>query len=180
MVEEKKVGGLENNQEEKHIRPNWDEYFMEMAKTASKRATCSRGRSGSIAVKDNQILVTGYVGAPKGFPDCDEVGHLMKKTDHGDGTVSNHCVRTIHAEQNLICQAAKRGVSVDGATIYCRMVPCVTCCMLLVNCGIKRVVAERHYHQGGQDILKQAGIKLDVLYDDEVQAYEGMTEKKEQ
>ena len=79
-------------------RPSWDEYFMELANTASKRATCDRGRSGCVIVKDRQLLVTGYVGSPSGLPHCDEVGHLFRKTIEADGRITTHCVRTVHAE----------------------------------------------------------------------------------
>jgi dCMP deaminase len=145
---------------------------MEVADAISKRATCDRGRSGCVIAKDKQILVTGYVGSPKGLPHCDEVGHQMKKTIHEDGSESNHCVRTVHAEQNAICQAAKRGVSLDGATVYCRMTPCRTCAMLLINCGIKRIVCERKYHAGteSEEMFKTAGIELEYKFD-ELQEY---------
>jgi dCMP deaminase len=153
-------------------RPSWDEYFMELANTASKRATCDRGRSGCVIVKNKQVLVTGYVGSPTGLPHCDDVGHLFRKTIHSDGSVSNHCVRTVHAEQNAICQAARRGISLDGATLYCRMTPCRTCAMLIINCGIKRVVCERKYHDGkeSEEMFKLANVKLEFFHD-EIQQY---------
>lgn len=156
-----------------YTRPSWDEYFMEMANTVSKRATCDRGRSGCVIVKDRQILVTGYVGSPAGLPHCDEVGHLFHQTIDADGTVSNHCVRTVHAEQNAICQAARRGIALDGATLYCRMTPCRTCAMLIINCGIKRVVCERKYHCGAEseEMFRMAGIEIEFFYD-EIQQYD--------
>ena len=151
----------------KDSRPTWDEYFMEVCRSIAKRATCNRGKSGCVIARDNQILVTGYVGAPTGLPHCDEVGHQLKKTQHEDGTVTQHCVRTVHAEQNAICQAAKRGISIEGGTLYCKMTPCRTCAMLIINCGIVRVVAERRYHDAADTIamFKQAGIKLEHLSD---------------
>jgi dCMP deaminase len=154
-------------------RPSWDEYFMEVCEAISKRATCERGRSGCVIAKDKQLLVTGYVGAPAGLPHCDDVGHLFKQMIHEDGTTTTHCVRTVHAEQNAICQAAKRGIPIDGATLYCRMTPCRTCAMLIINCGIKRVVAQRRYQDSKDSIemFKQAGIVLEHIYD-EVQKYE--------
>ena len=154
-------------------RPSWDEYFMDLANTASKRATCDRGRSGCVIVKNRHVLVTGYVGSPAGLPHCDEVGHLFSKTIHSDGSISNHCIRTVHAEQNAICQAARRGIALEGATLYCRMTPCRTCAMLIINCGIKRVVCERKYHKGAEseEMFRQAGIELEFFYD-EVQKYE--------
>ena len=157
----------------KHIRPSWDEYFMEIARTVAKRATCDRGRSGCVIVRDKQVLVTGYVGSPKGLPHCDDVGHLMKKVVHDDGSVTQHCVRTVHAEQNAICQAARRGMALEGGTLYCRMTPCRTCAMLIINCGIKRVVCEKKYHAGGESetMLLEAGIEL-IFLNEETEKYE--------
>ena len=136
-----------------------------------ERATCDRGRSGCVIVKDKQILVTGYVGSPRGLPHCDDVGHLFKKMIHEDGTVTQHCVRTVHAEQNAICQAARRGIALDGSTLYCRMTPCRTCAMLIINCGIVRVVCERRYHAGAEteEMFRQVGIELVYKYDEVVQ-----------
>ena len=148
------------------VRPSWDEYFMEVVHALAKRATCGRGRTACVIVKDRQILVSGYVGSPPGFPHCDEVGHLMRKVIDDKGGISEHCVRTLHAEQNAVCQAAKRGVSLDGATLYCIMEPCRTCAMLLIACGIKRVVSEYRYHTGeGENLMRQAGMQLDYLHD---------------
>lgn len=163
---------MTKNNESKYIRPTWDEYFMEVMESISKRATCSRGRSGCVIAKDNQLLVTGYVGSPIGLPHCDEVGHLMKKVIHEDDKITEHCVRTVHAEQNAICQAAKKGVALEGATLYCRMTPCRVCAMLIINCGIKRVVCERKYHSGGdsEQMFKEAGVKLEFFHD-EIQQY---------
>lgn len=156
----------------KYKRPSWDEYFMEVADAISKRATCDRGRSGCVIAKDKQVLATGYVGSPVGFPHCDEIGHQMKKLIHEDGSVTEHCVRTVHAEQNAICQAAKRGVSINGATVYCRMTPCRTCAMLLINCGIANIYCERKYHAGAESeqMFKKAGIKLKYKYN-KIQEY---------
>ncbi len=150
------------NKNEIDNRPSWDDYFMEVANAISKRATCDRGQSGCVIAKDRQFIVSGYVGSPSGFSHCDEVGHHMKKVTHEDGSITEHCMRTVHAEQNAICQAARIGVSISGATIYTRMTPCRTCAMLLVNCGIKRVVCERKYHQGEESerLFKEAGIEL--------------------
>jgi len=153
-------------------RPSWDEYFMEVASSIAKRATCDRGRSGCVIARDNQILATGYVGAPAGLPHCDEAGHEMRKLLREDGTITQHCVRTVHAEQNAICQAAKRGVAIDGATLYCRMTPCRTCAMMIINCGVKRIVAERRYHAGAESeaMLAEAGVTLEYVHD-EVEKY---------
>lgn len=163
---------VERGNEKKDNRPSWDEYFLDMADAVSRRATCDRGKSGCVIVRDKQLLVSGYVGSPAGFPHCDEVGHQMKQVTHEDGNITDHCMRTIHAEQNAICQAAKLGVPISGATIYTRMTPCRTCAMLLINCGIKRVVCEKKYHAGAEseEMFKQAGIQIDYKYE-EIQAY---------
>lgn len=155
-----------------HKRPSWDDYFIEMMEAISKRATCDRGRSGCVITKDNQVISTGYVGSATGDEHCDEAGHLYQKRLNPDGSTSNHCVRTVHAEQNAICQAAKRGISVDGATLYCRMTPCPVCAKMIINCGIKRVVAQRKYHDGKQseDLFKKCKVKLEYVFD-EVQEY---------
>jgi len=155
-------------------RPSWDEYFLDIMNSVAARGTCDRGRSGCVITKDKQILATGYVGSPIGLPHCDDIGHQIKKVIHvdEDNRTTEHCVRTIHAEQNAICQAAKRGVSIDGATLYSRMTPCRVCAMMIINCGIKRVVAERKYHAGGESIamFEKVGIELIHIHD-EVQRY---------
>ena len=154
-------------------RPSWDEYFMEVCEAISKRATCERGRSGCVIAKDKQLLVTGYVGAPSGLLHCDEAGHQLKQLVHEDGSVTTHCVRTVHAEQNAICQAAKRGISINGATLYCRMTPCRTCAMLIINCGIVRVVCQRRYHDAAdsEGMFAKAEIKLEYI-SKEVEEYD--------
>ena len=136
------------------------------------RGTCDRGYAGSVIVKDKRVISTGYVGSPAGLPHCDEVGHEMNTVINEDGTKSMHCVRTTHAEQNAIVQAARFGLAIDGSTIYCKMVPCYVCAKLFVTAGIKRVVAGKDYHASkrSKDIFKKAGIKLEII-NKEVQKY---------
>jgi dCMP deaminase len=154
-------------------RPSWDEYFLGLADAASKRSTCNRGRSGCVIVRDKQVLATGYAGSPTGLPHCDDVGHLMKKVIEEDGQITEHCLRTVHSEQNAICQAAKRGISIQGATIYTRMTPCRTCAMQLINCGISRVLCERKYQQSDESdkLFHDAGVTIEYKYD-EFQKYD--------
>lgn len=158
-----------------YVRPSWDEYFIEISRMVASRGTCDRGRSGCVIVHERQILTTGYVGSPKGLPHCDEVGHQFKKTIHESGEVTNHCVRTVHAEQNAICQAAKLGIPLEGATLYCKMTPCRVCAMLIINCGIKRVVCEKHYRGSEESIemFKTAGVEL-VELTNETETYANM------
>jgi len=166
---------MPKKKEEKYIRPSWDEYFMEIVHMVASRGTCDRGRTGCAIVKDKQILTTGYVGSPKGLPHCDEAGHFFKKTIHDNGEITNHCVRTIHAEQNAICQAAKLGIPLEGSTIYCILEPCAVCAKMIINCGIKKVIAEKHYHGAREtiDMFKTAGVELVVL-NNETETYANM------
>jgi len=145
----------------------WDQYFLDIMDAVAKRATCDRGRSGSVIAKDKTILSTGYVGSPAKMPHCDEVGHLLKRVVNEDGTSSEHCMRTAHAEANAICQAAKNGIAIKGATLYCIMVPCRDCAMMISNSGIAKVVARYEYHgssaQESKEILRVGGVELVVL-----------------
>ncbi len=154
-------------------RPDWDEYFLDLVDHVAARATCDRGRSGCLVVRDKRIVCTGYVGSPSGLAHCDEAGHDLRRMIDEDGTVRQHCVRTVHAEQNAICQAARYGLSLAGTTLYCTMEPCRVCAMLIASVGIARVVAKRRYHAGqdSRDILAQAGVTLDVA-EDAVETYE--------
>ncbi len=153
-------------------RPSWDEYFMEIARTVGARATCDRGKVGVVIVKDRHILATGYAGAPKGLPHCDDAGHLIRVTYDEKNNLIENCIRTTHAEINAIVQAALSGVSIKGGTIYCKMEPCLSCTKSLINAGIVRVVCEKKYHDAGlaREFLKQAGVEL-VTLSDEIEAY---------
>ena len=150
-------------------RPSWDVYFIGIMDAVSKRATCDRGRSASIIVKNNRILTTGYVGAPRGLEHCDGVGHLFKKSFDLDGNPKTNCIRTSHSEENAIVQAALHGISTDGATIYTRMEPCYVCAKMIINAGIKRVVCQKKYHDAAltREWFKRAGVALVVLSDEE-------------
>lgn len=136
-----------------HTRPSWDDYFMGITFQVAQRGTCDRARVGAIIVKDRRILTTGYNGAPAGLPHCDEIGHLM---------INGHCMRTLHAEQNAIIQAALHGVSVAGGTIYVTHQPCLTCAKMIINAGIKRVVYAGHYpDENSVAFLEAAGVALE-------------------
>jgi len=153
-------------------RPSWDEYFMSLTKVVGSRASCNRGRSGCVIVKNNQIIVTGYVGAPRGLPHCDEIGHQMKIVRHEDGKETQHCVRTAHAEQNALIQAARIGARVEGTTLYCAMTPCAACAKMIINAGIERLVCAKRYHAGeeSEKLFKQVGIELEFM-SEEVEEY---------
>jgi dCMP deaminase len=162
-----------NKEEPKYIRPSWDEYFLALLEPLGSRGTCDRGRSGAVIVSPgNTILATGYVGSPPGQPHCDEVGHMMRTVVDEKGNKSQHCVRTLHAEENAILQCAKDGIKLESATIYCKMVPCYNCAMRIVRVGIKKIVAQKRYHadQLSVELFKSAGVKL-VIIDDSVEEY---------
>ncbi|MFH0853988.1 MAG: cytidine/deoxycytidylate deaminase family protein [bacterium] len=163
----------------KYIRPSWDEYFMNIVEIIGSRGTCDRGRSGCVIVKDKHIVTTGYVGAPIGLPHCDEIGHELHTVTHEDGTQSKHCIRTTHAEQNAICQAARIGVALEGSTLYCKMTPCYACAKMIINAGIKRVVCAQDYHAGkrSKEIFKEAGINYNLL-SNKMTTYADMTAEK--
>jgi dCMP deaminase len=133
-------------------RPDWDSYFIDITLEVSKRSTCLRAQVGAIIVKDKRILTTGYNGAPKGLPHC---------LDEGCEIVGGHCVRSLHAEQNAILQAAEYGVPLEGATVYTTHQPCVTCAKMIINAGLVRVVYAGHYpDELAMKYLRTAGIEI--------------------
>lgn len=141
-------------------RPSWDEYFMEIAKIVASRSTCLRRQVGAIAVRDRRILATGYNGAPTGLAHCGEVGCLRAQRDVPSGERHELC-RGLHAEQNVIIQAALHGISVRGATIYCTNHPCVLCAKMLVNAGAVEIVYAGDYpDELASGILTEAGINV--------------------
>lgn len=158
---------MEKNKEEDHIyqRPTWDEYFMKIVDMVGSRGSCDRGRAGCVITKDNRIMSTGYAGSPIGLPHCDEVGHEMHTVIHKNGEQSRHCIRTTHAEQNAICEAARMGIGLESGTLYCKMTPCYTCAKMIINAGIKRVVCAQDYHAGerSKEIFADANVKFDLL-----------------
>jgi len=147
-------------------RPTWDEYWLGILDKVAERGTCDRGKSGAILVdSDQQIIATGYVGAPRGLPHCDEVGHLIREVKYEDGSIHQSCHRTAHAERNAVVQAAKRGVSVRGSTLYCTMEPCVSCATDIINAGIKKVIAKYEYHGAAltREWFSGTGVELVVI-----------------
>jgi dCMP deaminase len=133
-------------------RASWDEYFMSIARVVASRATCDRKFVGAVIVRDKTILSTGYNGSIRGMPHCSEVGHLME-----DG----HCVATIHAETNAVLQAAKNGVSIDGATVYVTASPCWSCFKMITNAGIRRIVYGEFYRDSRIfDVAKRLSVEL--------------------
>ena len=142
----------------------WDRRFMEMAQLISTWASCYQAdrKIGAVIVKDKRIMTTGYNGAPAGVRTCVERGEcLRKKLGVESGTRQELCY-AVHAEQNAIIQAAKLGVSIDGATLYCTHQPCILCAKMIVNAGIRRVVYEHGYPDPfSLEILSEAGVVVE-------------------
>lgn len=153
-------------------RPSWDEYFLSLADMVGSRGTCDRGRSGCVITKDKRIVSTGYVGSPIGLPHCDEVGHEMHTVTNEDGTQSRHCIRTAHAEQNAINNAARDGMAIKGSTLYCKMTPCYKCAQSIINSGIVRIIALKDYHAGvkSKELFKQANVEF-IIINESIEGY---------
>ena len=143
-------------------RPDTDEYFLRIASVVAERATCLRHHVGAVAVKDKHILTTGYNGAPSGLKDCLELGCMRDELGIPSGERQEIC-RGVHAEQNVIIQAALHGVSLEGSTIYGTHTPCRMCAKMLVNAKIKRFVSFGKYNDDTfLDLFQEAGIELDI------------------
>lgn len=137
-------------------RASWDTYFMGIARQVATRATCERKAVGAVIARDRNILATGFNGSIRGLPHCIDVGCLMEH---------DHCVRAVHAEANAILQAAKNGVSIDGATIYTTASPCWPCFRLIANAGIVAVMYGEEYRPEVRiwNAAQQTGIEMTGL-----------------
>jgi dCMP deaminase len=128
-------------------RPTWDEYFMMLAKLTATRSTCLAFPVGAVIVKDRQVLSTGYNGSPSGSAHCTTQGYC-----YPDVSACNVAKalpsRSVHAEANAIAQAAKHGISTDGASIYVTLEPCLSCLKLIISAGIREVFYETKFNSG--------------------------------
>ena len=146
----------------KASRPDIDEYFLKIASVVAERSTCRRHHVGAVAVRDKHILSTGYNGAASGLKDCLELGCLRDELNIESGTRHEIC-RAIHAEQNVIIQAALHGVSLEGATVYVTHSPCILCAKMLVNAKIKRSVTFGSYSDDAfKELFQEAGIEYEL------------------
>lgn len=141
-------------------RPSWDAYFMQIAHLVATRATCPRRSVGAVLVRDKHILATGYNGAPSGISHCPPNGPTH---EWPEGCLrAGHCIRSLHAEQNALIQAAKIGIPCEGASIYVTCQPCNACAKMILNAGIVRVIYEGDYPDEFSRVLfREAG--MDVL-----------------
>ena len=147
----------------------WDDRFMQMAFTIAEWSSCFRaGRSiGCVIVKDKRIMTTGYNGAPQGMRTCVEKGECLRRIRNiPSGTHAELCYAA-HAEQNAIIQAAKLGISIDGATLYCTHQPCSMCCKMIINSGIRRVIYKEGYPDPFTlELFAEAGVQLEKFEGD--------------
>jgi dCMP deaminase len=143
-------------------RPDIDEYFLKIASVVAERSTCRRHHVGAVAVRGKHILATGYNGAASGLKDCLELGCLRDEMNIPSGTRHEVC-RGIHAEQNVIIQAALHGVNLEGATIYVTHTPCILCAKMLVNAKIERFVTFGEYADDAfGDLFQEAAIEFEL------------------
>ncbi len=146
----------------KRTRLDWDDYFLKLTMLVAERSTCIRRHVGAVAVKDRQVLSTGYNGAPTKTKDCLTLGCLRDELKIKSGEHQEIC-RAVHAEQNAIIQAANHGVKLDGATLYCTHSPCFICAKMIVNAKFKRVVVMENYpDKNSLKLFKEAHIKYEV------------------
>ncbi len=141
----------------------WDKRFMEMAEVVASWSSCFQENRhiGAVIVKEKRILTTGYNGAPSGIESCAEKGEcLRRKLNIPSGTKHELCY-AVHAEQNAIAQAAKLGISVEGATLYCTHQPCVICAKIIINSGIKKVIYKYGYPDDfSLELFNEAGVEV--------------------
>ena len=141
-------------------RPSWEAYFMQITNLVAQRSTCSRRKVGAVLVKDKRILATGYNGAPSGLPHCLDVGCLRDENNIPSGQRHELC-RGLHAEQNVIIQAARDGIPIRGAALYCTTRPCVICAKMIINANISAVYYQEGYADELADqMLHEARIEL--------------------
>lgn len=149
-------------------RPSWDDYFLRITDLVASRSTCLRRKVGAVLVREKRILATGYNGAPQGLAHCLEIGCLREKEAVPSGQRHELC-RGIHAEQNVIIQAARHGVSTIGSTLYCTTHPCIICTKMLINAGVAAIYYTEGYpDQLSADMLAEAAIPTTKVEKNEV------------
>lgn len=145
------------------MRSAWHNYFMAFAKLAGIQSKCIRRQVGAAIVKDHMVLTTGYNGPPRGLAHAAEVGCLRDKLGIPSGERHELC-RGLHAEQNAIIQAARHGISIKDADMYCTLHPCVICVKMIINVGIKQVYFNEGYPDDlAKQIIEEAGLPVTWL-----------------
>ena len=142
-------------------RPDWDDYFMDIARTVASRSNCVKRKVAAVVTRDKRIISTGYNGTPRGTRNCNEGGCPRCNDLAAGGTRLDECLCS-HGEENAITQAAYHGVSLKGGTIYTTFSPCLSCTKMIINAGLVEVVYQSDYPLGetSLDLLAEAGIKV--------------------
>ncbi len=140
-------------------RPDWDEYFMDIAHVVKTRGNCLRRQVAAVVVKDQRIISTGYNGTPRGVTNCFEGGCERCSGDVASGEGLSECICS-HAEENAIAQSASHGIALNGTSIYVTLSPCLTCARMIINAGITNVVYDEEYHFDEQTstLFAEAGV----------------------
>ncbi len=148
----------------------WDKRFMEVADLVATWSSCyqENRQIGAVIARNKRILTTGYNGASSGVQSCKERGYCLRRQKNiPSGTCHEICYAT-HAEQNAIIQAAKLGLSVDGATLYCTHQPCVIYAKMIINAGIRRIVYREGYpDEFSLQLLEEAGVAIERFTEEE-------------
>jgi dCMP deaminase len=143
------------------LRPNWDDYFMSIAKVVATRSNCIKRKVAAIIVKDKRVVSTGYNGTPRGAKNCNEGGCPRCNSMALSGTALDECL-CCHGEENAITQAAYHGTALKGAILYTTFAPCLLCTKMIINSGIVEVVYNQEYPLNGRalSLLNECGIVL--------------------
>ena len=137
-----------------------EDYYLDIADAVLNRSTCMRRKYGAIIVRNDEILSTGYNGAPRGRRNCTDVGMCMRETLGIPSGERYELCRSVHAEANAITKVAKSANNCDGSTLYITAAPCIECSKLIIQAGIKRVVyADDYRSEEGLDLLRRVGIE---------------------
>lgn len=140
---------------------NWDRYFLEVARQTAKMSTCLRRQYGAVAVQGRHIVATGFNGPPSQYPHCTTCYREKHNIKHGQDYVG---CPAVHAEANVVTQAAKLGVSLGGATVYVTGCPCSHCAGLMINAGIVKVVfSESEIYSDTARMLEVCGVEMEVI-----------------
>ncbi len=151
-------------------RPEKSDYYLSIAKEVSRRSTCLRRRFGAVILRDDQIISTGYVGAPRGAPNCTALGRCLREENNVPPGERYELCRSVHAEMNAIINAARAGVSVLGGTLYlygenvgddsvAEAKPCKMCKRMIINAGIRKVIVQSP--EGAKEFSTEDWVKND-------------------
>lgn len=157
-------------------RPTWDEYFLMLAKLAATRSTCLAFPVGAVIVKNKQILATGYNGPPSGSVHCIAQGYCYPGLSSCDASKTMPS-RAVHAEANAIAQAAKHGISTEGASIYVTLEPCLSCLKLLISAGVREVFYENPFNSGESLLVRDSFINEGLVTLKQITLSEGTAKR---